>query len=97
MNVQKHLAKIMQIQREEQKTRALFDLARKLGCSLERLDVYDDTPRDYAEQATVQRIQEAARGRREARLWMVALVSAVASAMSAAAAIGAVIVALSRT
>lgn len=59
-------------------------LAEDLGCSLE--STYDMPSGKHLEARVVARIREAARSQREARLYWIAVIAAVASALSAFAA-----------
>ncbi len=68
---------------------ALRELAQELGCSLS--STYGGDGSKHLEDELVRRIQEAARSIREARLWWIAVISAIASAISALAAWTAVI------
>jgi hypothetical protein len=88
MSVEKRLQAILGLPREE-RSDPLRRLADGLGCSLGPLRDADD--RRLQEAELVRRIREAARARREEGLWLVALASAVASALSAAAAWAAVV------
>ncbi len=63
---------------------ALRELANELGCSLS--STYGGDGSKHLEDEVVRRIQEAARSIREARLWWIAMISAIASVISALAA-----------
>jgi hypothetical protein len=78
INVQKHIKKIMTIKDRGEREVALRKLAVKLGCNF--------SPTESVEEELIRRIQEAARSIRESRLWLIALASAIASALSALAA-----------
>lgn len=67
---------------------ALKQEAVKLGVSLEGSNNADGTFREAAIQA---RVREAKRARRERSLWIIALISALASCLSAATALYAVL------
>lgn len=82
LGVQRKLIKIRRMDRM-QRERALRNLAVEYGCTLTSLS---DTDAKHDEAELIRRIQEADRSLREARLWAVALISAAASAISAAAA-----------
>ena len=68
---------------------ALRELAQKLGCSL--FSTYGGDGGKHLEEELIRRIQEAARSIRESRLWLIALISAIASVISALAAWHAVV------
>ncbi len=82
INVQKHIKKIMAINDRGEREIALRTLANKLGCSLS--STYTDGK--HLEEEVIRRIQEAARSKRESCLWLIAFISAIASALSALAA-----------
>ena len=83
VNVQKQIRKIMTtLDRKEQEI-ALRKLAMELGCSLS--STYTSNGK-HLDDEVIRRIQEAARSIRESRLWLVALISAIASFFSALAA-----------
>ena len=86
MNVQRRLKEIMAEDVAQVREADLRILARKMGCS--SAFVYDRGSgcRQFHEEEVVRRIQEAARGIRETRLWWIALFSAIASGISALAA-----------
>ena len=88
MNVQRRIKTIMAMERAERMT-ALRELAQKLGCSL--TSTYSGDGSKHLEEEVVRRIQEAARSLREARLWWVAVFSAIASVISSLAAWTAVV------
>ncbi|MGB4781933.1 hypothetical protein [Candidatus Methylomirabilis sp.] len=62
----------------------LRKLAAELGCSLS--STYGGSGDKQLEEEVIRRIQEAARSIRESRLWWIALIAAIASALSALAA-----------
>lgn len=90
MNVQQRLKKMMSKGKSEREV-ALRELAQQLGCSLS--STYAGDGSKHLEDEVVRRIQEAARSIREARLWWIAVISAIASVVSALAAWTAVVVA----
>ena len=90
MAVERKLSKILKRPPGERDVE-LRGLAEKLGCSLHSL--VDPQTGKSSEVELVRRIRDANRSRREARLWIVALVSAVASVFAAAAAWAAVLLA----
>ena len=83
VNVQKKIKKIMAISDSDKREVALRELAMELGCSLSSTYTPDGK---HIEEEIIRRIQEAARSIRESRLWLIALISAIASAFSALAA-----------
>jgi len=80
--LQRKLQKIMKLDPKQRET-ALREYALELGCSLS--SSYTSNGK-HLEAEMVKRIQEAMRIIRESRLWWIALVSAIASALSALAA-----------
>lgn len=88
--VEKRLKGIMALDKEEREIK-LRELAQELGCSLQ--SSYTSNGK-HLEEEMVRRIREAARSIRESRLWWIALISAVASVLSALAAWSAVLVAI---
>ena len=83
MNAQRKIKKIMAMNDKEEREVALRLLANQFGCSLASTYTSDGK---HLEDEIIRRIQEAARSIRESRLWWIALVSAIASALSALAA-----------
>ena len=83
MNVQRRVKKILSMGNTEREV-ALRELAKQLGCSLS--STYSGDGSKHFEDEVVRRIQEAARSIREARLWWIATISAIASVVSALAA-----------
>ena len=83
VNVQKKIKEIMAIGDRDKREVALRTLADKLGCSLSSTYTSDGK---HLEEEVIRRIQEAARSIRESRLWLIALISAIASIFSALAA-----------
>lgn len=82
--VQRKTKKIMDMQiAPNEKDVELRKLAKKYGCSLD--STYDSSGKHFTEEV-IRRIQEADRSNRESFLWLVALISAIASAVSAIAA-----------
>ncbi len=81
--VQRQIKKIMAIKDRDKREVALRELAMNLGCSLSSSYTSDGK---HIEEEVIRRIQEAARSIRESRLWLIALASAIASALSALAA-----------
>jgi len=75
LGTQKKLKKIMALSKPEREIQ-LRELAQSFGCS-QSFSYTNEGKHDEAE--IVRRIQEAARSHRESRLWMVALISAIAS------------------
>ncbi len=85
-SVEKKLKRIMALDWET-KDIELKKLAKELGCSLQS----SHTSKGYLlEEEMIRRIREAARSIRESRLWWIAIISAVASVLSALAAWSAV-------
>gem|GEM_PF-1861277 len=82
INAQRQIKKIMKINDKNKREIALRELALKLGCSLSSTYTGDK----HLEEEVIRRIQEAPRSIRESRLWLIALVSAIASLFSALAA-----------
>jgi hypothetical protein len=89
MNVQKKIIKIM-ASKDGDKDIELRKLAQSLGCSLD--STYSGQNAKHLQEEVIRRIQEAARSLREARLWWIAVISAIASAFSALAAWFAVLI-----
>ena len=83
MNVQKKFKEIMSISDKEKREVGLRTLANELGCSLSSTYTSDGK---HLEDEVIRRIQEAARSIHESRLWLIALISAIASVFSALAA-----------
>ncbi len=81
--VQRRIKKIMTIKDRDKRDTALRVLAMRLGCSLSSTYTPDGK---HVEEEVIIRIQEAARSIRESRLWLIALISAIASVFSALAA-----------
>ena len=81
--VQRMIKKIMSIKDRDKREVALRELALELGCSL--FSTYTPDGK-HIEEEVIRRIQEAARSIRESRLWLIALLSAIASIFSALAA-----------
>ncbi len=81
--VQRKIKKIMSIKDRDKREVALREFAVKLGCSLSSTYTSDGK---HLEEELIRRIQEAARSIRESRLWLIALISAIASLFSALAA-----------
>ncbi len=77
------LKKIMS-EKPETREISLRKLAQELGCSLS--STYGGDGGKHLEEEVVRRIREAARSIREARLWWIAAISALASVFSALAA-----------
>jgi PP-loop superfamily ATP-utilizing enzyme len=77
--VQRRIKKIMTIKVRDKRELALRELAMKLGCSLSSSYTPDGK---HIEEEIIRRIQEAARSIRESRLWLIALISAIASVFS---------------
>lgn len=67
----------------------LRELAKELGCSLS--STYGGDGSKHLEEELIRRIHDATRSIREARLWWIAVISAIASVVSALAAWTAVI------
>lgn len=88
MSVERRLRQILTIPDQTKREVTLREFAQDLGCSLD--STYEvlagNLPPKHLEHVVIQRIREAARGQREERLWLVALISAVSSALSALAA-----------
>ena len=82
-NAQRQIKKIMTITDRNKREVALRELAMILGCSLSSTYTLGDK---HIEEEVIRRIQEAARSIRESRLWLIALISAIASLFSALAA-----------
>ena len=75
----------------DQRSQELKKLAKEFGCTLQGVE-HLQVSSLVREDEIIRRIREAARGDRESRLWIFAFVSAVASALSAFAAVYAVLV-----
>lgn len=74
--------------------KALWKMARELGISTTNTNSFEPTPgfsEEVSDAEVQRRLMEFYRSRRESRLWIIALVSAIASVLSAAAAIIAVL------
>jgi len=82
-NPQKQMARMMALPKDERGSK-LRGLALKYGCSLE--STYGGDGSKHLESEVIRRIQEAGRSYREAMLWCVAVISAIAAALSALAA-----------
>ena len=80
MSIERRLRRIM---RDPERETELRKFAQELGCSLH--STYDQNGNHY-EDEVIRRVREAARSIREERLWLIALISAVASIVSALAA-----------
>ena len=78
--IQRELKRILAMEKHDVPLR---ELAKSLGCSLSSSYTSDGK---HLEDEMVRRIQEAARSRRESSLWIIAVISAVASVVSALAA-----------
>jgi len=84
--VQKKIKTILDINDRDEKETKLRELAKSLGCSLSSTyEVYPQSAK-HLEDEVVARIQAAAKESRESMLWLVALISAIASVISACAA-----------
>ncbi len=83
VNVQRQIKKIMTIKDTGKREATLREFAMKLGCSL--FSTYTPDGK-HIEEEVIRRIQETARSIRESRLWLIALISAIASVFSALAA-----------
>ena len=83
MNVQRRLKNIMAMERDDRSS-ALRKLMGELGCS--RTEILNPNSGRDVEPEMVRRIQDAARSIREYRMWWIALLSAIASVISALAA-----------
>lgn len=88
MNVQRKIKNIMGMEKPKREV-ALREFAQELGCSLS--STYSGDGSKHREDEVLRRIQEAARSMREARLWWIAVISAIASVISSLAAWTAVI------
>ena len=83
IGIQKKLRRILSIQNLSERDKSLGELANSLGCSL--TSTYEESGK-YRVDEVVARIQTAARESRDSTLWLIALISAVASVISACAA-----------
>jgi hypothetical protein len=86
--MQRRLQQIMKLNSKEKREVALNTYAQELGCSLSSM--YTSKGK-HLEEEIVRRIQEAMRSIRESRMWLIAFISAIASVLSASAALMAVI------
>lgn len=81
---QRRFAKVLAIGDRKERENALRKLAKHLGCSLQATNsVSENGGIIYNEVEVVRRIREAGRESRDAALWWVALISALASVVSA--------------
>jgi len=78
----------MSIKDSDKREITLREFAMELGCSLSSTYTPDGK---HIEEEVIRRIQEAARSIRESRLWLIALISGIASIFSALAALLAVL------
>lgn len=83
VSVQKQIKKILATNDRDNRDVSLRTLANKLGCSISSTYTSDGK---HLEEEVIRRIHEAARSIRESRVWWIALISAIASALSALAA-----------
>ena len=83
MNIQQRIKVIMSQEPAEREVQ-LRKLAAELGCSLS--STYGGDGGKHLEDELIRRIQETARSIRESRLWWIAVISAIASIVSAIAA-----------
>lgn len=81
--VQRQIKKIMTIKDRDRRETALREFAMRLGCILSSTYTPDGK---HIDEEVIRRIHEAARSIRESRLWLIALISAIASVFSALAA-----------
>jgi hypothetical protein len=88
ISVQRRLRSALTDTNHNNRERKLRDLAQELGCSLS--STYQAETGKHIEEELVRRIQEAAREERDSRLWIIALISGIASVLSAIVAIIAV-------
>ena len=93
MGAEGRIRRIIQstLEGSDQRSQELKKLAKEFGCTLQGVK-YLQVSSLVREDEIIRRIREAARGDRESRLWIFAFVSAVASALSAVAAVYAVLV-----
>lgn len=87
-SVQRKLRSILSVSNIADRDAALRTLAQELGCSMG--SIYELQTGKLLEEELVHRIQEAAREERATSLWWVALISSVASVVSALVALVAV-------
>ena len=87
MNLKNKLKGILSKPRNE-KEKELRKLAQDFGCSLE--STYNLQNDKHSKAKVIRRIHEAARSERKSKLWWFALISAIASMLSACAAVIAV-------
>jgi predicted xylose isomerase-like sugar epimerase len=80
----KKLKRIMQIENYDERTKQLADYARELGVSITRLVGVKDGKTD--ENIVWERIQQALIMQQGQKMWIIALLSAIASIVSALAA-----------
>lgn len=84
--IQSKLKRILALPLREKEV-PLRKLAQDLGCNLNSTYTTTQSGNDkHLEEEVVRRIQEAARFKRESSLWLIALISAIASVISALAA-----------
>ena len=87
--VQRKIKKIMDMKiKPDERDVKIRELAKKYGCSL---DSTYDLPNKHRTEEVIRRIQEADRSNRESSMWLIALLSAIASVISAVAAWGAIL------
>lgn len=82
---QRRLRSALSDPNQDTRERKLRELAQELGCSL--ASTYELETGKHLEDDVVRRIQAAMREERDSRLWIIAFVSAIASVLSAIAAI----------
>ena len=82
-NVQSRLRTILAVSDSDKREAALCKLASELGCSL--ASTYHAPSGKHLEEEVVRRIQEAARTVREARMWLLTVISALVALLSAVA------------
>ena len=86
MGVEKRLRSILTIKNRDEQEVALRTFAESIGCSVDSTYIHSGDVSKHDTPEVIRRIREAARSQREEQLWVVAVLSAVASIISALAA-----------
>lgn len=84
--VQRRLKTILTIHDRDEREKALRTLAQDLGCSLTSTYEVSSEHAKHLNDEVIRRIQEASRESRDSALWWIAVLSAIASVVSAIAA-----------
>ncbi|MBI3320717.1 MAG: hypothetical protein HYZ91_00435 [Candidatus Omnitrophica bacterium] len=90
-NTQKRVARIAVLTSRKEQEEQLLKLAAEKGASRDRLWTATPAGAIFDQPELIRRIQEADKSLREGRIWWFALISAIASVVSASAALYAVI------